>query len=423
MRIFSPSGVLWKHADFLRLWAAQTISSFGARIAREGLPLAAVLSTRASIMQIGILVALATAPSVIVGLFAGGFVDRRDKRGIMIASDLVRAAVLATVPVAALFHLLSMTQLYATAFVAGGAGVLFDIADHAYLPSLIGKSVLIEGNTKLSVTESLAEIGGPALAGILVQLLTAPFAIAVNAVTYLASAAFLFAIRKREEVREAAAGGRGWWSGIREGIATVMANEFVRPLFLMAVAGAFFGAFFSTLYVVYAIRVLGLTPALLGITIAVGGVASLIGTGLASTAVRRLGTGRAILWTNLIAALSAAFIPLAAGPLALRVACLMAAQFGGDAFGTAAIIPAVSARQGLLPRPVLGRAAAAFQAAPGAVRVLGALAGGFLATALGSRSTLWFVVLGNVAVVLWGFTTPLAALREPAAGAEMPPGP
>ncbi len=410
MRTSSPSGVLWKHADFMRLWAAQTISSFGARIAREGLPLAAVLSTRASIVEIGILVALATAPGVAVGLLAGGMVDRRDKRGIMIASDLVRAAVLATVPLAALFHLLSMTQLYAAAFFAGGAGVLFDIADHAYLPNLIGRSELLEGNTKLSVTESLAEIGGPAVAGVLVQMLTAPFAIAVNAVTYLISAVFLFAIRKREEVRERVGESRLWWSDIRAGLDAVLSNEFVCPLFVMAVAGAFFGSFFSTLYIVFAVRTLGLTPALLGFTIAVGGVASLIGTGFAPRIVRALGVGPAILWANLIAALSAAFIPLAAGPLALRVAFLAAAQFGGDSFGTAAIIPAVSARQSLLPGPVLGRAAAAFQAGPGAMRVTGALVGGILATLIGSRETLWIVVAGNVAIVLWGFATPLRRL-------------
>ncbi|MBV9905788.1 MAG: MFS transporter, partial [Alphaproteobacteria bacterium] len=200
MSFFRPTGALWRHAGFMRLWAAQTVSSFGARITREGLALASVLTIDAKPWQLGILAALALGPGLIVGMVAGGFVDRSRKRHIMIGADLARTAVLATVPVAAWLHILSMNQLYVVALAMGGLSVLFNIADRAYLPHLIAREHLMEGNTKLSTTDSLAEIGGPALAGSLVQLLTAPFAIAVNAGTYLFSAIFLFAIREREDL-------------------------------------------------------------------------------------------------------------------------------------------------------------------------------------------------------------------------------
>src|ERR1700712_4283801 len=145
-----PSGALWRHAGFMRLWAAQTVSSFGARITREGLALASVLTIDAKPVQLGILAALATGPSVIVGLIGGGFVDRSRKRSIMIASDCARAALLFTVPLAAWFHLLAMNQLYVVALAMGALSVLFDIADHAYLPHLVAREHLMEGNTKLS---------------------------------------------------------------------------------------------------------------------------------------------------------------------------------------------------------------------------------------------------------------------------------
>lgn len=158
-------GRLWRHAGFMKLWAAQTISAFGARITREGLPLAAVMTLDASPRELGILAALSMGPGLFVGLLAGGLVDRARRRTILIGMDLLRFVVLMTVPVAAWLHLLGMEQLYVVAAVVGAASVLFDLADRAFLPSLIDNDDLMEGNTKLSVTQSTAEIGGPAVAG------------------------------------------------------------------------------------------------------------------------------------------------------------------------------------------------------------------------------------------------------------------
>jgi len=411
LRIPRPSGALWQHADFLKLWSAQTVSSFGARIAREGLAYAAVLSIGATASQVGLLAALAMGPSIVMGLFAGGLIDRRTRRPVMIASDLVRALILIAIPLAAWFHVLSMAELYGAAALIGAASVLFDIADHAYLPALITRAYLLEGNTKLGITESIAEIGGPALAGTLVQTLTAPFALAVNAVTYLVSAAFLFGIGVREAPLEKESRRGRWWRDPVAGFRTVRNNPLVWPLFVVGTGSALFGGIFSALYIIFAARTLALTPSLIGVIIAMGGIGSLAGASLAAWFTRRVGIGPAIVISGLVSALSSICVPLASGPLAVKVGLLVAAQIFGDSFGVAAIIPASTLRQSVLPQKLLGRTAALFQFGSGTGRVIGALLGGFLGDGLGPRPALLIGALGTVAMASWVFLTPLKNLR------------
>jgi len=404
-------GALWRHADFLKLWAAQSVSSFGARITREGIPLAAVLTIHAPPAELGLLAALAQGPGLVVGLLAGGFVDRSRRRRILIAADILRAAILLTVPVAAWLHLLSMVQLYVVAALAGAASVLFDIADHAYLPSLIARADLMEGNTKLGVTESIAEIGGPALAGILVQALTAPIAIAVNAFTYLVSAAFLSTIGKIEAAAPAKQRAP-IHRNLAVGLSTIFDQPFVRPLFLITVSQPLFGGFFSALYVFYAIDVLHLTPAEMGVTIAVGGIGSLVGAVLAAPIARGLGVGRAILFTGLASGLSSFFIVFAHGALVTAMAFLMLAQFFGDSLAVASIVSATSLRQSVVPLALMGRVAAVFRAGAGAPAIAGALLGGVLAAHFGARAVLFVGSCGVSTGMLWGFFSPLWRLKE-----------
>jgi len=406
------SGVLWRHAGFMRLWAAQTVSSVGARIAREGLALASVLTIDAKPFQLGILAALIMGPSVLVGFFAGGFVDRSRKRAIMIFADLLRAAVLLTVPVAAWFRLLTMEQLYIVGALIGGANILFDISDHAYLPHLIPRDDLMEGNTKLSTTESLAEVGGPALAGILVQALTAPFAIAVNAATYIVSALFLGTITATEHVPGDPKIRPTLLSDLRQGFSALADVPVLRALLVMSVVSPLFGGVFSALYVIFAIKTLGLSPALMGLTVAVGGIGSLAGTTISRRFAARMGVGRAIALGFLVSAVSAIFVPLASGPLFLKVGSLMLAQFVGDAMAVAAMIPAASLRQSLIPRDRLGRAAAFLSVGAGASAVIGALTGGMLGSVFGPRAALFAAAGGLFLTPLWACTTPLWQLVE-----------
>lgn len=414
LRIFASrsGGGLWKHADFMRLWAAQAVSAFGARITREGLPLAAVLAIDASPFELSVLAALAMGPGLIVGLVAGGYVDRSRRRPILIATDIARAAVLMTVPLAAWSGLLSMPHLYVVAACVGAASVLFDIADNAYLPSLLSPGDLMEGNAKINTTESVAEVGGPALSGVLFQLLTVPVAIAVNAVTYLLSAAFLATIRKAEPPVPPAAEPATLRQDMTIGVSAIFTDPFVRPIFLITVTEAFFGSFFAGLYVLYAVQTLGLTPAMLGVTIATGGLGALAGAVAGPALARALGVGRAILLAALAYGVMTLLIPLAGGSPWASMMVLMVAQFAGDGFAVAGSVIAVSLRQTVLPLHVMGRVGGAFHVGTGVLAVLGALLGGILAGGLGIRETLFIAAVGLIAAPVWGLLSPLWRLSD-----------
>ena len=294
MRTSFASGALWRHAGFTRLWAAQAVSAFGARIAREGLAMSAILVLHAPAPQLGALAALTLAPGVAVGLAAGGLVDSRRRRPIMIGADLFRTLVLLTIPLAAWLRVLGIAQLGVVAVLVGCANTLFDIADHAYLPSLIAREQLLEGNAKIGVTESFAEIGGPALAGLLFQWFTAPFAMLGTALTYLVSAGFLAAIPVRETILHAQHARVHWLMDLREGFSAISAQPLIRPLFRAAMLMPLFNSFFAALYLFYCIRVLEFWPGLLGFVIATGGVGALFGAALSSRLAQSLGIGRAI---------------------------------------------------------------------------------------------------------------------------------
>ncbi|HTN97083.1 MAG TPA: MFS transporter [Nordella sp.] len=404
-------GNLWRHADFMRLWAAQAVSAFGARITREGLPLAAVLTIEATPFELSVMAALSMGPGLIVGLLAGGYVDRSRRRPILIAMDMLRAAILMTVPAAAWSGLLAMPQLYVVAACIGAASVLFDIADNAYLPSLIASDDLIEGNAKINATGSVAEIGGPALSGVLFQLLAVPVAIAVNAATYLVSAGFLAAIRKAETPPPPLDEAPSLREDMALGLSAVIRDPFVQPIFVITLAEAFFGSFLAGLYVLYAIETLGLTPAMMGLTIAIGGLGALAGAVLGPVLVERLGVGRTILLAALGYGAVSALIPLAQGEPWLAMLVLMIAQFVGDGLAVAGSVVAVSLRQTVLPLSIMGRVGAAFHVGTGSLAVLGALLGGVLATTLGIRETLFIAAAGLVLAPLWAMLSPLWRLR------------
>jgi Na+/melibiose symporter-like transporter len=408
------SASLWRHADFLRLWAAQSVSSVGARITREGLPYAAVMSLGATPAQLGLLAALTRGPAILVGLAGGGFVDRGRRRPILIASDLGRALVLMSIPVAAWSQVLSMGQIYIVAALVGALSVLFDIADHAYLPSLIDRGQLIDGNSKLATTDALAEIGGPALYGLLFQFLTAPIAIAVNAGTYLFSAAALGAIGRREPTpaRRPGAARHDPIADFRIGVAAALAEPSVRALLLVATAGALFGAFFSALYIVFALRVLHLTPTMLGATVATGGVAALVGAALTGRVIRRFGIGPTYVATSLVAAAGSLFIPLAHGAPWLGMAMLILSQLIGDSVGTVAEICARSLRQSLVAPDLMGRVGGVFALAPGVTGIAGALLGGWLGGAVGERATLLIGSAGLTLAAALALASPLVRRRE-----------
>lgn len=384
---------LWADRDFVKLWTAQATSAFGSRITRDGLPLAALLTLQATAVQVGLLAALSYGPALVVGLAAGGYVDRTRRRRLMICMDLMRAGALATVPLAALLQLLSMPQLYLAAAVVGAASVLFEIADHAYLPGLVAPEHITSANSSLSATESVAEVAGPALAGALFQWFAGPLAVAVNAATYMLSAAFLFGIRKVEAAPEAAQR-VSWRRDVSDGWQAAVTEPRVAPLLFMTGSNALFGSFFAALYALFAVRVLGLTPAMLGLTIAAGGVGGVGGAIFAPWLARRLGPGRAIVAAAGSAALLNVLIPAAPADPKLGMVFLGAAQLFGDAFAVTAAVLAGSLRQTVLPQAMLGRVGATFHATGGGMAVVGALAGGVLGGLIGPRAALYIAAGG-----------------------------
>ncbi|MBL8554272.1 MAG: MFS transporter [Phenylobacterium sp.] len=420
--MFSFKSPLWRERDFLRLWAAQSVSDFGARITREGLPIMAVVVLAAAPAELGVLAALSSAAGLLVGLTAGDYVDHTPRRRILIWTDALRAAVLLSVPLAAWLGLLSIWQVYVVAAMVAAASVLFAIADHAYLPSLVGKPLVLDANAKISATESVAEMGGPALAGVLFQVLTAPFALAVNAATYVVSALFLARIRTPEAVPDAGRR-RGWRSGLVTGAVTSWQEARVRVLLVMTATGGLFGGFFSALYIAYVLRDLGLGTALMGLGIAAGGVGAMIGSVLAQPMARWLGVGPAISITGALSALGTMLILLAPADRNGAFAALVISQILGDAFGVIPLILAASLRQSVLPNSLLGRAGATFRAVSGGGAVIGALAGGVLGGVFGIRATLFAAIAGLLIGPAYGLAAPaLRRVREMPLGSDDPAG-
>jgi predicted MFS family arabinose efflux permease len=391
-----PTGGLWRHPDFLRFWAAQAASAFGSRITRTALPILAILTVGATPTEVAVLSALGVAPGVLVGLWAGGRVDRTARRPLLVGADLVRALLILTIPAAAWLGALSMPQLYVVAAAVGAATTLFQIADNSFLPALVGRDQLVEGNARLEATDSIAEAAGPGIAGVLVQWLTAPVALAVDALTYLWSALLLSRIRAREAPPAPAGPAASVLDDVRAGFHACLAHPLVGRLLLAEAVTYLFGGFFLALYMVLALETLRLSPAAAGLVISIGGVGAFAGALLAAPLGRALGTGRALAVSLALGQAANLLVPLAAYAGRWAVPLLAAQQFVGDAFLGAYVVHAVSLRQRELPEAVLGRANATFHVVTGALLPAGALLAGTLASALGITATLWVGAVGGL---------------------------
>jgi len=296
----------------------------------------------------------------------------------------------------------------------GILSLIFDVADRAYLPGLVRRDQIIEANSKLSATGSLAEVGGPAIAGVLVQALTAPIAIAFDALSFLWSAGCLGLIRKPEtrHIPEAGHEAHNMWREIGEGLRAIWHDGILRALALSAVTRGFFGWFFAALYAFYAIEELGLNTGVVGLLVSAGGVGALVGAGLAGRVARRFGTGPVLLIASLAGAACNLFVPLAAGPYFLVIAAMLFAQFFGDIAWEVYAINEVTLRQLVVPPRLMGRANATMQFLTGGAGPIGALVAGALAQATSARLALLVAVLGMLAATLWLVFSPLWRFRE-----------
>jgi predicted MFS family arabinose efflux permease len=385
---------------FARLWIGQTISEVGSRISREGLPLTALLILHASPAQMGILTSISTAAVLVFGLLAGVIVDRLRKRPVMILTDLGRAALLGLVPLAAVTHHLTFGVLIAIAALVGVLTVHFDVAYQSYLPVLVGRDELLESNRRLSTSASGAELLGPALAGILVQTITAPLAILVDAISFLVSAGAVWSIRKPEPVFHQHHDEPSLADSL-QGLRFIWNNTALRALLLRSTTTFLFMGLTFALYLLNAIRVIRISTSALGIAIALGGAGGLAGAWLAPRISRRIGHAPTFFLSAAIAGVAQLFIPLSAQFPRIGFPCICIQQFFGDMFFTIYIVNEVTVRQTLAPPQVMGRVNSVMQIASRGMLPFGALSGGFLAQRYGIAPTLWVAAIGILLSSLW----------------------
>lgn len=416
---------LWRRPDFLTLWVGYTVSVFGSQITLLALPLTAVLVLHATPFQMGLLAAAGTAPFLVLSLFAGVWVDRRRRRPLMIAADLGRAVLLLSVPLAAALHALHMEQLYAVALTTGALTVLYSVSSNSFIPQLVGRENLVAGNARLRGSFSASQAGGPALAGGLIQLVTAPFAMLGDAASFLFSALMLGRLRTVEPPRPQPER-RHVLGEIGQGLRLVLREPLLRASTACTGTFNFFNLVLNAELVLFATRTLDLGPGVLGLVFAVASVGSLLGATLAGPVTRRLGHGPTIIYAIAIVAAALLLVPAARGPRPLAIAILGAGEFIAGLAVTIFDINLVSLWQAATPDHVRGRVSATNSFISQGTRPLGSLLGGVLAVAIGLRATLLFGAAGSLLAVLWVWFSPLRSLRrlpgevEEAAPAEAP---
>ena len=403
---------LWQHQDFLKLWAGQTVSELGTVVTRTAVPLVALLVLGAGPWELAVLVIVTSAGVLLVGLFAGAWVDRLRRRPLLIWDDLIRAALLLSIPAAYALGALRMEQLYVVMFLESCLGSLFDAAYPAYLPTLIGRDRLVEGNSRLATSSSIAEVGGPGFTGALVQIVSAPFAVLVDAVSFVVSAVTIWMIRAPEPPRPARETTTRIVHEIVEGLRVVRRHAIVFPLAARSVPDHVFGAFYGVLYGIYLLRELHLDPFLLGMVVSAGGVGSLVGSLFASRVVNAFGIGRAIVGMAIAASMIGVLTPLAQGPVALATLMVFLPQLIGDGLKTIEGVAELSLIQGVVPDRVLGRVNATLDVvAHGLGYPLGALMAAFLAEQIGVRGAIAIGWAGMALSILFVVFSPVPGLR------------
>jgi MFS family permease len=406
-------GGLWRHPEFIRLWAGETVSRFGSEISQLAIPLTAALVLNASPVQMGLLGAFEFAPFLLLSLFAGVWVDRLRRRPIMIIADVGRTVLLGSIPAAALFGVLRIEQLYVVGLLTGMLTVFFDVSYQAYLPVLVSREHLIEGNSKLEVSRSVAQIAGPGIAGALVQLVTAPIAVAVDAASFLASAVCLGFIRTVEPAPVSDSSGRGsLWVELREGLAVVLTNPLLRSIAGCTATSNLFGNALQAVYVLYVTRQLGIGPAVLGLIFAVGGPGALLGSLLAGRVADHFGLGATIIGAILLGALASLLIPLASGSTVVVTAVLMLASFLMGLANPLYNINQVSLRQAITPDRLQGRMNASVRFLVWGTIPIGALVGGALGEAVGLWPTIMAMAVCSLLAPLWVLFSPVRVLRR-----------
>ena len=408
------SGGLWRHRDFMLLWSGQTVSEMGSAVTQLALPLTAVVILKASTLDVGLLTAAATLAFALIALPAGALVDRRPKRGIMIACDAARLLIIGSVPVAYAAGVLTMAQLYAVAITAGVCTVFFDVSYQSYLPALIEQEHLMDGNGKLGATQSFAQLAGPGLGGGLVGAFGAAGAMSADAISYAISVASLLGIKYREPRPQPAAGGeagrRSLRAEIAEGLGFVLREPILRKVVACTGTANLFSSVATAVEILFLIRVLHVAPAYTGLIFAIAAIGGIAGGVLSGRMARWIGSAR-VIWFSILVLGAPQFLAALAEP-GWRVALF---PIGYATMFFAAVVYNVaqlSYRQAITPARLMGRMNAAVRWIVWGTMPVGALIGGALGTAIGIRPTLWIAFVGSWAAGLWVYFSPLRRMRD-----------
>src|SRR5436305_4984509 len=407
-----PRGGLWSHRDFLKLWTGQSISELGSQISALAIPWRAAFGLNASPIEFSLLGVLGFLPFILFALPAGVWVDRLRRRPILIVGDGSRAVLLALIPILWASGVLQIWHLLVLQFAIGIFTVFFDVAYQSYLPALIEREHLIDGNSKLQLTVSVAQVGGPSTSGALIAAVTAPYAIVADAVRFVLSALFMVRMRHRENLpgQDESVPRPKMRPQRKEGLRWVVGNRHLRAIAGCTGTSNFFGQILFAILVLYAVRVLHLSSVELGAVFAVGSIGSIGGALTADRLRKRFGVGPAIVTYAIV--FSAAGI---AFPLAPRSSPLPALMAGMAVFGFSSVaynITQVSFRQAITPERLQGRMNAAMRWIVWGTIPLGTLVGGAIGQTVGLHAALWVGAIGALPVFLWVLLSPVRSIRE-----------
>ncbi len=403
-------GKLRGHRDFRLLWGGETVSELGSQVSLLAIPLLAVRTLHATTFQVGLLTAAETAAFLIVGLPAGVWVDRIRRHWVMIAADLGRVLVLGSIPVAYALGALTMVQLIIVTLVTGILTVFFDVAYQSYLPSLVGRDHLVEGNAKLTGSAQVATVAGPSIAGGLVQAIGSSYAIVVDSLSFLVSALAVAGIRAPEPKPEVPEGGHpSLRHDMAEGLRFVFHNALLRAIACTTASSNLASGIAAAVEVVFLVRTVHASPAVIGLLFTLGGVGGVLGALVAGPLARRIGGARATI-VGILSNVGALLIPLTqpkAGLVFFGIGMLFVA-FGATVYN----VNQVSFRQRLCPDRLLGRMNATMRFVVWGVLPIGALIGGLLGTAIGLRPTLWIGAAGEAVAGVWLLASPMRSMRD-----------
>lgn len=400
--------LLRESVPFRRFWAGQAVSLFGDQVTMIALPLVAVLALEASAAQMGYLVAAELAPNLLFALQAGAWVDRRGRRRqMMMATDLTRAALIGSIPVAYAFDALTFLHLLGVGFLIGTMSVLFHVSYSTLFVSLVPRDRYVEGGSIMHGTRAFSYVAGPSVGGLLVQALSAPVTLIVDACSYLVSALFLRRVQAVEPETEVA--GRGH---VAAGVRFIFGSQIVRAALGATATINFFNFVFFALFILYATRELQVAAGTLGLVLGAGAVGGIIGSVITAAIGRRIGIGPAFALGCVLFPAPLLLVPLAEGPKPVVLALLFLAEFGSGLGVMVLDISVGAIFAAVIPDRMRSRVAGAYMVVNYGVRPVGALAGGMLGTWLGLRETLWIATAGGLLGVLWLLTSPILQLRE-----------